>query len=89
VAARMAFDEEEARKTVAVEDFEQKIADLIEMGAADRETAIRWFLDGMDLHECDLHDAGFICYELGLPYSMENVFQPVLAAMRDALKEGV
>ena len=88
-AARQAFDEERAREEAAVEEFENRIESLIEMGAGDRDTAIRWFLDGMELDEFSLHDAGFVCYELGLPYSMETVFQPFLAEMRNAAQEEV
>ena len=57
----------------AVERFEASIEEYMQMGAGDRATAIRWLLqaEGLDKE----HDAGYICYSLGLPYSMDKEFE--------------
>jgi hypothetical protein len=57
----------------AVERFEASIEEYMQMGAEDRATAIRWLLqaEGLDKE----YDAGYICYNLGLPYSMEKEFE--------------
>lgn len=56
--------------------FEAEIARLIEAGAKDRTTAIKWYVDGLGLVEDDLkfYGASYICHTAGLPYSMGQVF---------------
>lgn len=53
--------EDQAR---AVEQAEKRIAEMIALGAGNRETAMRW------LHEAEgtNGDDEFMCYNLGLPY---------------------
>lgn len=51
-----------------IAEFEQLVLDTIGYGAGDRKTAIRWILDGLDDH----HDAGYMCYSLGIPYTYEG-----------------
>lgn len=53
--------EEEAR---AVEEFEQRVQKTIETGAGDRETALRWMMEGSDCRG----DWEYFCYHNGLPY---------------------
>ena len=57
----------------AVARFEKAIAEYMQMGAEDRHTAIRWLLqaEGLDKE----YDAGYICYNLGLPYGMDKEFE--------------
>ena len=54
----------EASETQASMEFEAKVVELISMGAADRDTAIRWF------HEAERTngDNNYLCFCLGLPY---------------------
>jgi len=73
LAAEMEY--ERKRQEAAVAAFEADIAKLIEAGAPDRATAIRWFVQSMDLDEIDLWYGGsYICYELDLPYAMAEIF---------------
>lgn len=60
--------EREAAEQAAAERFEKRVAQTIEAGAGDRETALRW------IHEAEgtAGDAEYLCYRLGLPY---NYFQ--------------
>ena len=64
---RLITEQEEARVEVehmASIKFEQRILDLILVGAGDRATAIRW------VHEAEGSngDDEFLCYLCGLPY---------------------
>ena len=59
--------EEIARKeaeTEAVVVFEQRIQSLIELGAKDRATAMRWIHEAEDTQG----DDEYLAYTLGLPY---------------------
>lgn len=70
--------EEKERDKLAVAAFEARVADIIVSGAGNRETALRWILQGMDLDENDLMYGGDkVCYDLGLPYAMRHEFDPI------------
>lgn len=62
------MDRENARRleneTAAITSFEASVASYITIGAADRETAMRW------IHEANSTngDDDYLCYLLGLPY---------------------
>lgn len=49
---------------IAIAEFEQTIVRLIDKGAKDRATALRWLHDA----EGTNGDKEFLCYCLGLPY---------------------
>ena len=55
----------------ATERFESSVAEYQKM-AGSRKDAIRWLLQAEGLE--DERDPGYICYSLGLPYSMEKEF---------------
>ena len=63
----------------SVAEYEMQILRNQVHGAPTREDAVRWILDSMELSPYD--DAGFVCYKLGLPYSMESEFADILAEM--------
>ena len=56
--------EREAAEAQAIVRFEARITDLIQSGAKDRETAMRW------IHEAEGTDGddSYLCFQLGLPY---------------------
>lgn len=59
-----------------IQNFEKSISDIMDAGATDRETALRWFVQANDFeNECD---PGYVCYCLGLPYTMKDIFKPFL-----------
>lgn len=65
------LDEEQRlqeRERQVIVQFEQRVADAIQMGAADRETAIRWIAQA----EGTADDRDYLCYRLGLPYGYFN-----------------
>lgn len=57
--------EEEAAQKEAIVRFERRVLDVIESGAQDRETAIRWIRDAEGAEYADMD---YLCYCLGLPY---------------------
>jgi len=68
LAVGEAIKEEDAQRARNAEIFEARIASIIEAGAGDRATAIRWDRESHD----DLHvleDIGYYCYKNGLSYS--------------------
>lgn len=72
------IEEEKARHEEAVKDFESRVADLMAIGARDRETAIRWLVESLNLSEIDkMYGSSYICFELGLPYSMSSTFEQI------------
>ena len=69
----MAYEKRQQEEAVAA--FQERLDSLVELGAADRDMAIRWVLQGLDLSENDLcYGADYVCYCLGLPYSMAGAF---------------
>lgn len=74
-----AVNEEKLQQEAAVASFESRIASLMLVGARDRETAIRWIVESLNLSENDkMYGGSYICFELGLPYSMAAIFEPFL-----------
>lgn len=71
-----AMAEEEQAETQAKADFEKRVSDLIETGAGNREDAIRWILEAEGL--ADEHDAGYVCWNLGLAYSEQKTFENLI-----------
>ena len=66
---------DKAASDEAVASFEAQIADNLEIGAPNREAAIRWIVDSLALTESDrMYGGEYICYEMGLPTSMKGVF---------------
>jgi hypothetical protein len=64
---RLITEQEEARveaEHMSTVKFEQRVVNLMCMGASDRETAIRW------IHEAEGTggDDEYLCWTLGLPY---------------------
>jgi hypothetical protein len=73
------IEQEKRIRAAAVEQFEAQIENNIALGAPSRETAIRWIIESLQLDEVDLMYGGSrICYELGLPYSMEDMFTRIM-----------
>ena len=91
-AVGRAFDrrqaEEKSAELEAIAKFETDLSD-IEVLAGDRETATRWFVESLELNEIDLMYGGEkICFDLGLPYSMANIFDETCKKLLDNV-EGI
>ena len=58
------YKEQLAREEVAQHDFEMRVLSLLQIGAKDREMALRW------IHEAEGSngDDEYLCFLLGLPY---------------------
>lgn len=76
------LEREKREQEMAIASFEASVAKNIELGATNRETAIHWMLESMKLSEHDLRYGGsYITYELGLPYEMAKIFDPICKSM--------
>ena len=72
----------------AVAEFEEQIARNLSYGAADRQQAIRWIVESLDPSENDMRYGGsWVCWELGLPYSMEKEFEAACREVLETLEE--
>jgi hypothetical protein len=67
-AAADECDRQEAEYVRAIAHFEMMINSVIENGAGDRETAIRWFRDA---NKDDMHGDDSARYHLGLPWNYD------------------
>jgi hypothetical protein len=56
--------EDAAMEKGAIQDFEARIGEIINLGAKTRETALRWIMDGSEAGG----DWEYFCYLNGLPY---------------------
>lgn len=66
VARRIAEEEEDEK--VAIEIFEKSVTAMIEAGANDRETALRWIFDAEGLEASSNFELEGFCFDRGLPY---------------------
>jgi hypothetical protein len=64
------------REKESIKNFESMINDIIDIGADDRETAIRWILESYNYNNYDTH--GYICRDLNIPYSYEKEFKNIM-----------
>lgn len=67
---------EAERQAHALDRFEGLVSKTIEHGAADRETAIRWIVESLDMGE--YATAEYACYQYGLSYICANLFDGIL-----------
>ena len=75
-----------ARDERAIQAFEDDVLRHISLGAPDRQTAIRWIVDSLNLTEMDLcYGADYVCFCLDLPYSCSSLFTEAVDLLR--LKE--
>ena len=68
--------EDEARRMAeegAVRDFENRVGEMVALGAGNRETALRWIMEADQANG----DWEFLCYLNGLPYGFFNPTKPV------------
>ena len=74
VAVKEQMELEAKMEADAVSKFEASVKEYMNMGQT-RKDAIRWILQAEELD--NEKDAGYICYSLGLPYSMETEFKEI------------
>lgn len=75
-------EEEEANER-AIASFEARVQSVIDIGAGDRETALRWIADSYDEYDFGYGAEFFVTYELGLGVNERSKaiaaeFEPVL-----------
>jgi len=59
--------EEEAVQHKAIFDFEEKVNEMIKLGAKTRQTALKWLFDA-EADEYVSNDPDYFCYLNNLPY---------------------
>jgi hypothetical protein len=64
------------RDDEALKDFMVRVDKLVELGAHDRDMAILWIVDGLDLTENDLwYGAEYVCHRLHLSLDNYGLFK--------------
>ena len=64
------------RDQEALKDFQARVEQMIQLGAPDRDTAILWIVDSLDLTENDLwYGAEYVCHRLHLSYDNYGMFK--------------
>ena len=63
-ALELQLKEKAEAQSVAVAAFEARVAEVIKLGASDRETALRWIMDGSEAGG----DWEYFCFLTSLPY---------------------
>jgi len=66
----------------AIDDFEATITRTIAMGAGDRATAIRWFVEASDTDS--QYPGEYLCWQLNIPYSYAKEFDSVIDSAEQA-----
>ena len=75
---KVTIEDDKAAEVAAIETFEKNIAD-IEVMAGNRKTAIRWFVESLELSDGDkMYGGEYVCHSLGLPYKMKSIFDEVI-----------
>ena len=82
------MEDQRKRHERVIQEFEDLVLRQQEVGAPDRQTAIRWIVESLELTENDLcYGADYVCYCLGLPYSCSILFTEAVEVLRQ--KEAV
>ena len=77
------MEAEEAAEKAASEAFEGQIQAALLSGAADRETAIRWVVEALDLSEAELTYGGeHVCFLVGIPFSYTQELDAAVAEIQ-------
>lgn len=85
LALDRAVEFERQQQEAAIVDFRAEVARMIELGAKDEHQAKKWIIQSLGADEMDLlYGGSWVCYELGLPYSMRQMFEQ---ACREILQE--
>ena len=82
-----AMEYDRRREDAAIANYHVEIAELIATGAADEHQARKWMVQAQKPTEMDLRYGGsWVCFELGLPYSMSAVFEEVCKELERELE---
>ena len=77
------MEDQRKRHERVIQEFEDLVLRQQEVGAPDRQTAIRWIVDSLELSQNDLcYGADYVCYCLGLPYSCSSMFTEAVELLR-------
>ena len=67
---------QKVRDDEALKDFQARVEQTMKLGAPDRDTAILWIVDSLDLSDNDLwYGAEYVCHRLHLSYDNYGLFK--------------
>lgn len=69
----------------AIRSFRASVRKIREICSCDRDAAIRYLLDGEGV--AGEYDAGYVCYLMRLPYSMQKFIEPRLRELNEQMME--
>ena len=75
---RRTVEYERLQEAAAVADFRTSVQQNLDLGAHDEYQARKWIVQSLKPTENDLLYGGeWVCFELGLPYSMKKMFNQI------------
>lgn len=81
------IERQRVAQDAAVAAFRQQVADMMAMGARDEHQAKKWIIQGLDATVNNLMYGGeWVCFELGLPYTMRKMFDQACREMRQEME---
>lgn len=84
-ALQREMDWERQQEERAVEAYRQRVQDLLGLGASDEYQARKWLVQSLGPDASDLlYGGSWVCFELGLPYSMKALFDQICRELRQA-----
>jgi hypothetical protein len=77
--ADIRFEEDKAREAAAVETFNATLELIQQTMDLDRDAALVRYVEGLGLDKYDLMYGGsYVCFHCGLPYEMQEQFDPAV-----------
>lgn len=82
-AHQRTMDWERQQEEWAIDDYRLRVQDMLELGATGEYQARKWLVQGLNPDATDLLYGGeWVCYELGLPFSMKPLFEQICRELR-------
>jgi hypothetical protein len=76
------IEDELTQEALRDQEFENELDELLELGAEDRDTALRWMIEGSIDVESRQYGGSFVCYLLNVGEGFATDIDRVLESMR-------
>lgn len=81
-----AIEYENLMHDAAIADFRVSVQQNLDLGARDEHQARKWIVQSLNPTENDLlYGGSWVCFELGLPYSMRQMFDQICRELRQEM----
>jgi hypothetical protein len=81
-----AIEYENLMHDAAIADFRVSVQQNLDLGASDEHQARKWIVQSLNPTENDLlYGGSWVCFELGLPYSMRQMFDQICRELRQEM----